>query len=209
MKLTGTCTSPSTTSFPNTSTGWTTQMAPFTTLSSIGTPWQTILSGYHDHRYHLFYQYSDPRVWGHAVSEDLMHWRHLPVALATDEWYDKGGVWSGSATLLTNTPDFEDNVRFSSIGFLYLFRPPSSLTPFPRTIWSLLPFPKIVTTLIWWSGSNIKVLSVRYHLMPTGNPIISNKIDSPPGRDPTTAWRSADGKKWRMAYGTTPNPGGT
>lgn len=31
--------------------------------------------------YHLFYQYSTPREWGHAVSEDLIHWRHLPIAL--------------------------------------------------------------------------------------------------------------------------------
>ena len=26
--------------------------------------------------------------WGHAVSDDLLHWEHLPVALAPSEIYD-------------------------------------------------------------------------------------------------------------------------
>lgn len=38
--------------------------------------------------------------WGHAVSEDLLHWEYLPPALAPSEFYDdypKGGCFSGSA----------------------------------------------------------------------------------------------------------------
>nr|AFJ21575.1 vacuolar invertase [Agave tequilana]AFJ21581.1 putative vacuolar invertase [Agave tequilana] len=56
--------------------------------------------------YHFFYQYNpDAAVWGniawgHAVSRDLVRWKHLPIALAPDQWYDIKGVWSGSATLL-------------------------------------------------------------------------------------------------------------
>ena len=57
-------------------------------------------------KYHLFYQYHPydahwgPMHWGHAESEDLLHWKFLPVALAPDEFYDKDGVFSGSAITL-------------------------------------------------------------------------------------------------------------
>jgi len=53
----------------------------------------------HD-KYHLFYQYQTPRVWGHVVSDDLINWKQLPVAISNDNWYDAEGVYSGSATIL-------------------------------------------------------------------------------------------------------------
>lgn len=57
-------------------------------------------------KYHYFYQYNPYDAhwgqmhWGHAVSDDLMHWEYLPVALAPSEPYDshpEGGCFSGSA----------------------------------------------------------------------------------------------------------------
>jgi beta-fructofuranosidase len=54
--------------------------------------------------YHLFYQYvpNDPpweiKHWGHAMSQDLVHWTDLPIALApTPGGPDQDGCFSGCA----------------------------------------------------------------------------------------------------------------
>lgn len=60
---------------------------------------------YFDGQYHLFYQHNPLGPffyhihWGHWVSEDLVHWRDLPVALAPEkDQLAPDGIWSGSAT---------------------------------------------------------------------------------------------------------------
>ena len=70
--------------------------------------------------YHLFYQYNPEgnvwghMSWGHAVSNDLVHWRHLPVALR--EVPGKYMVYSGSVVVdwnntsgLCEDPDLQDH----------------------------------------------------------------------------------------------------
>jgi beta-fructofuranosidase len=56
--------------------------------------------------YHIFYQFNPYDTkwgamhWGHAISQDLINWQHMPIALAPSEPYDlhpKGGCFSGSA----------------------------------------------------------------------------------------------------------------
>ena len=58
----------------------------------------------HGDRQHLFFQYVPSSTrwqlachWGHLVGDDLVRWRHLPVALAPGDGDD--GVWSGSAVV--------------------------------------------------------------------------------------------------------------
>lgn len=54
--------------------------------------------------YHAFFQHNpfaakwDTMHWGHAVSQDLLHWEELPIALYPTEPYENGdGCFSGSA----------------------------------------------------------------------------------------------------------------
>ncbi|MHB0880641.1 PfkB family carbohydrate kinase [Paenibacillus sp. SEL1] len=73
---------------------------------------------YYEGVYHLFYQhhpYSNqwgPMHWGHAVSQDLVHWEHMPIALFPDEhgaifsgccvvdWNNSSGLFDGSHGLI-------------------------------------------------------------------------------------------------------------
>ena len=70
--------------------------------------------------YHLFYQYNpfdldqDPNLlyWGHAISDDLLHWRHMPLQLGPDDlggistgcgvvdWHDTSGLFGGQPGLV-------------------------------------------------------------------------------------------------------------
>jgi len=53
--------------------------------------------------YHVFYQHHPydenwgPMHWGHVKSKDLVHWEHLPIALAPGDVCDSDGCFSGSA----------------------------------------------------------------------------------------------------------------
>jgi fructan beta-fructosidase len=49
-------------------------------------------------KWRLFMQHNG---WGYATSDDLLHWKHQPVAIRPDE---NGSIWSGSAVV-----DFNDS----------------------------------------------------------------------------------------------------
>ena len=60
---------------------------------------------YYKGKYHLFYQYFPdsivwgPMHWGHAESNDLLHWKQLPIALFPDSL---GYIFSGGAVVDKN-----------------------------------------------------------------------------------------------------------
>ncbi len=65
---------------------------------------------FYEGEYHLFYQYYPdsnvwgPMHWGHAVSDDMVKWEHLPIALYPDSL---GYIFSGSAIVdWNNTSGF-------------------------------------------------------------------------------------------------------
>lgn len=67
---------------------------------------------YYNGKYHLFYQhnpfgpYWGQIHWGHWVSDDMVNWKHVDVALAPEKGdIDPDGIWSGSAFIGPgNTP---------------------------------------------------------------------------------------------------------
>ncbi|MBA0657036.1 hypothetical protein Goklo_009347 [Gossypium klotzschianum] len=138
--------------------------------------------------YHFFYQYNPHAavwgdiVWGHAVSKDLVHWLHLPLAMVADQWYDKNGVWTGSATILPDgkvvmlyTGSTTENVQVQNLAY-----PADHSDPL----------------LINW---------VKY----SGNPVLVPPpgILDKDFRDPTTAWLTSEGK-WRITIGSKINKTG-
>ncbi|XP_022874390.1 acid beta-fructofuranosidase 2, vacuolar-like [Olea europaea var. sylvestris] len=138
--------------------------------------------------YHFFYQYNPYGavwgniVWGHAVSRDLIHWRHLPIAMVPDHWYDINGVWTGSATILPNgqlvmlyTGSTNESVQVQNLAY-----PADPSDPL----------------LIDW---------IKY----SGNPVLVPPpgIHYKDFRDPTTAWLTPKGK-WRITIGSKVNKTG-
>uniref|UniRef100_A0A453MS03 Beta-fructofuranosidase 1 n=1 Tax=Aegilops tauschii subsp. strangulata TaxID=200361 RepID=A0A453MS03_AEGTS len=134
--------------------------------------------------YHLFYQYNpdgaiwgNKIAWGHAASRDLLRWRHLPVAMSPDEWYDINGVWSGSATIL---PD-------GRIVMLYTGSTNASVQV------QCLAFPTDPSDPLLINWTKYENNPVMYP--PPG-------VGAKDFRDPTTAWFDGSDDTWRLVIGS-------
>lgn len=72
---------------------------------------------YYEGQYHLFHQYNPfgnrwgYMSWNHAVSDDMVHWEHRPVAIPYGK-EEEEGIFSGSAVVdHNNTTGFGDGSR--------------------------------------------------------------------------------------------------
>ncbi|XP_051198112.1 sucrose:sucrose 1-fructosyltransferase [Lolium perenne] len=138
--------------------------------------------------YHLFYQYNPEGAvwgniaWGHAVSRDLVHWRHLPLAMVPDQWYDINGVWTGSATVF---PD-------GTLNMLYTGSTNASVQ---------------VQCLAVPEDPNDSLL--RNWTKHEANPVLLPPpgIGDKDFRDPTTAWFDESDQTWRTVIGSKDNNG--
>lgn len=144
---------------------------------------------YYNGKYHLFYQFNPAGPfwhqihWGHAVSNDMIHWEDSPVALSpTEGTAARDGVWSGSAT-------YDENgvpVLFYTAGHDEM--KPNQMTGMARPADS--------------KDMNLK----HWNMNPNPVTIQEENIDTPMGkvmfgqfRDPYV-WR--DGEKWFQLVGS-------
>ena len=132
---------------------------------------------FHDGEWHLFYQYNPfgdlwgHMSWGHAVSEDLFRWKHLPVALP-----EAGEVmaFSGSAVVdARNTSGFGRGGQ-SPLVAIYTSRTPTDQTQ-----------------SIAYSNDRGRTWTLF-----EGNPVLD--AEDPAFRDPKVFWHEATGR-WIMA----------
>jgi fructan beta-fructosidase len=140
---------------------------------------------YYDGEYHLFYQYYPdstvwgPMHWGHAVSGDLVHWQHLPIALYPDSL---GYIFSGSAVMdLNNTSGLGEPGKPAMIAIFTYHN--HKLSDQGRTDYQ-------------YQGMAYSLDKGRTWVKYKNNPVLPN-----PGlkdfRDPKVSWNSETGK-WIM-----------
>jgi len=133
-------------------------------------------------KYHLFYQYYPekniwgPMHWGHAESTDLIHWKHLPIALYPDK---NGWIFSGSAVI-----DKENTAGFGKNAMVAIFT--------------------YHNDEIWKAGKkNTESQGIAYSLDEgktwtkyAGNPVLNNSGEQD-FRDPKVFWNDKI-KQWTM-----------
>lgn len=140
---------------------------------------------FYEGEYHLFYQYYPdstiwgPMHWGHAISTDLVHWQHLPIALYPDSL---GYIFSGSAVVDINNTSGFGNPENPPIVAIFTHHNPK------------------LETL---GQNNFQSQSLAYSLDKgrtwkkyEGNPVLPNP-DLNDFRDPKVSWHSESGK-WIM-----------
>jgi len=139
---------------------------------------------YYEGEYHLCYQHNPYGVksgnlhWGHAVSEDLVHWQELRDALLPD---DLGLIFSGSAVV-----DWENTAGFQAgreKALVAIYTAAGDLTPASKG----RPF----TQCLAYSTDRGRTWTKH-----EGNPVLGHLMGG--NRDPKVIWH-APTRKWVMA----------
>lgn len=141
---------------------------------------------FHAGEYHLFYQHNPdstvwgPMHWGHAVSKDLVHWEHLPIALYPDSL---GTIFSGSAVLDKNNTSGLGTESNPPLVAIYTYHN--------------MEMEKAGSDKFQTQGIAFSIDSGRNWQKYERNPVLEN-----PGikdfRDPKVSWHEAS-QKWIMA----------
>ena len=140
---------------------------------------------YYEGEYHLFYQHNPastvwgPMHWGHAISTDLVHWEHLPIALYPDSL---GTIFSGSAVI--------DWTNSSGLGS---DENPPMVAIFTHHNHAL---EKTESNLFQYQSIAYSLDKGRTWTKYAGNPVIPNH-GIRDFRDPKVSWYEA-GQKWIM-----------
>src|ERR1700759_768573 len=129
--------------------------------------------------YHLFFQYYPnatvwgPMHWGHAESQDMIHWKEMPIALYPDIL---GYIFSGSAVVdSNNTSGFGKHRKIPLVAIFTHHHPGDNKQ----------------------SESLAYSLDGGYHWKKyAGNPVIRNP-GVPDFRDPKVSWYKKE-RKWIM-----------
>ena len=143
---------------------------------------------YYDGEYHLFYQhYPDssvwgPMHWGHAVSEDLVHWENLPIALYPDSL---GWIFSGNAVV--------DQANSSGLG---KNGEPPLVALFTYHNDSL---EKAGRNDFQYQGLAYSTDRGRNWTKYAGNPVIPNTVPIRDFRDPKVLW-DTEREQWLMVF---------
>ncbi len=140
-----------------------------------------------DGEYHLFYQYYPdstvwgPMHWGHAVSSDMVHWQHLPIALYPDTL---GYIFSGSAVV-----DWNNTSGFGST------EKPPLVAIFTH---HLMEGEKAGRTDYQHQSIAYSTDKGRTWMKYEGNPVLPNTRKIKDFRDPKVMWDEGS-KQWVMA----------
>ncbi len=135
--------------------------------------------------YHLCYQYYPdstvwgPMHWGHAVSKDMIHWQHLPVAIYPDSM---GYIFSGSTVVDTKNSSGLGSLQNPPVIAIFTYHDPV--------------LEKKGSNIFQNQGIAYSIDKGRSWIKYPGNPVLKN-----PGirdfRDPKVIWHNETGK-WIM-----------